>query len=325
MTITVVVPIYNMLSTRGAGCIHRCLAALGEQTRPPDEICLVDSSDDGTTDLLPDLCPQAQVIHADQRLLSGAARNRGVEATSGEVVAFIDSDCVASSNWLEAIEQELQNHPDAPGATAPIRGPDDENLLARMDRLLHISYLLCLSRTDWTNTASTSGLAVRREAFLAVGGFDGSVLGNPDPILCRALVRRYGPLRVARRAWVEHLSRDTLDAVLFHQRRFGRGFVDGRSASPELQGAIALRYPALIPLLPIVRSLLLIGRLARYDRPGLATVLAHPFLLARLMAAWTRGVWEAAHGETSREWDISTERAGREAGGWESGGPRRPG
>lgn len=301
---SVVVPTYNVLSTRGKEPLRRCLAALCEQSRPADEICIADSSTDETPRVAAELCPEAKIVHSDERLLSGAARNLGARSTTGEIIAFIDSDCVASPNWLAELERELTHHSEAPGATAPLCGPPDETVVAALDRIVHISHLVHLRRAEVTERASTSNLAVRREAFDAVGGFRGSLLGNPDLLISQALVRRFGPLRVARNAWVQHLSRDTLEAVLFHHRRFGRGFVDGRRADPSLDGAWAVRHTLFIPLLPVARSLLLLRRLAKYDRQDLWVVLRHPLLFARLMSAWTRGVWEAARGETSREWDF---------------------
>jgi glycosyltransferase involved in cell wall biosynthesis len=57
--------------------------------------------------------------NGDQKGLS-AARNIGIAAASGEILAFIDDDAVASPGWLEAMVGTYQNHPAAAGVTGLI-------------------------------------------------------------------------------------------------------------------------------------------------------------------------------------------------------------
>lgn len=88
--ISVVVPIYN--SER---YLHKCVDSLLKQTYSNIEVILVD---DGSTDSSPKICDEyaaldkrVKVIHQKNARI-GAARNNGIEASSGNYITFIDSD-----------------------------------------------------------------------------------------------------------------------------------------------------------------------------------------------------------------------------------------
>ena len=88
--ISVVVPIYN------SECyLHKCVDSLLNQTYKNIEVILVD---DGSTDHSPQICDayaakdnRVIVIHQKNARI-GAARNRGIEASHGDYITFIDSD-----------------------------------------------------------------------------------------------------------------------------------------------------------------------------------------------------------------------------------------
>lgn len=96
-TISVIVPNYNR-----ASLIGETLENLLGQSRPPDELIVVD---DGSTD---DSVAEIDRFGERVRLIRqanagpGAARNRGLAAASGDYVQFFDSDDLCSRNKLEA-------------------------------------------------------------------------------------------------------------------------------------------------------------------------------------------------------------------------------
>lgn len=95
--------------------VVRCVESLLRQTLPPVEIVVVDDfSRDGTADALQALLPQAgstllRVIRNPRNLGANASRNVGVASATGEVVAFLDSDCVADRTWIENIVSPLRD------------------------------------------------------------------------------------------------------------------------------------------------------------------------------------------------------------------------
>ncbi|HYD68950.1 glycosyltransferase family 2 protein [Azospirillum sp.] len=101
MSLSVVVPLYNM-----EGCIDEALASLGRQTRPPDEVIVVDdaSTDTGAARAEAGLkrlagmgVTRAELLRLPSNGGPSAARNHGLERARGEVLAFLDAD----DQWRE--------------------------------------------------------------------------------------------------------------------------------------------------------------------------------------------------------------------------------
>ena len=82
--------------------LARCLGALRNGTRQPDEIIVVDNG----SDVLPDV-PGIVTLLCQETPGPGSARNMGVAAASGDVLAFIDADCLAQFDWLEAAAKAI--------------------------------------------------------------------------------------------------------------------------------------------------------------------------------------------------------------------------
>jgi len=97
--ISVVIPAYHSQRTVGA-----CLAALRRQTLAPDEIIVVNSSPESETGAIVKRdYPEVIFEQSPVRLLPHAARNRGVELATGDVLVFTDPDCEAAPDWLAAL------------------------------------------------------------------------------------------------------------------------------------------------------------------------------------------------------------------------------
>jgi glycosyltransferase involved in cell wall biosynthesis len=98
--VSVVVPFHNAREN-----IIECVESLLNQNLPEKsyEIILVDnaSSDDGTA-LLEKFRDRITLIEEERRGAS-FARNKGISSAKGDIIAFIDSDCVANENWLKHI------------------------------------------------------------------------------------------------------------------------------------------------------------------------------------------------------------------------------
>lgn len=96
MRVSVVIPAYNRADLIGA-----TLASLLAQTRPPDEIVVVDDgSSDGTPDAI-SAYGRAVTLIRQENAGAGAARNRGFSASTGDVIHFMDSDDLSSPNSHE--------------------------------------------------------------------------------------------------------------------------------------------------------------------------------------------------------------------------------
>lgn len=166
--VSVVIPVYR----DGVRAVAAAKAMLA-QALPPGrglEIVLVDDgSDDDTPALLATLGdPRVRVVTALRNQGRSAARNMGAAAARGDLVVFMDCDCVPSDGYLAAHVEAL-----AKGAVASTGhvGGDGRGFWSRYQeeassrrRRQHDAGLAC--------AGSSQNLAVRREAFDVVGGFD---------------------------------------------------------------------------------------------------------------------------------------------------------
>ena len=99
--IAVIIPHYNDVRR-----LDRCLEALvlqaGPKTGIAAEIIVVDNkSDQDLADVITKYPEVRFVIETEKG--PGLARNRGVTETRAPLLAFLDSDCVPTQNWLETV------------------------------------------------------------------------------------------------------------------------------------------------------------------------------------------------------------------------------
>lgn len=152
-----------------------CLLALEQQSHPRFEIVLV--ADGGSIDIRPDL--PLKRIRFDTPNIS-LARNAGIAAAAGDIVAFIDDDATAEPGWAEALAQSFANDR-VIAATGRTRGPDGLRWQTMAERVTPsgITYpitvrgpaLLGVEGGCPVGTIGTN-CAFRRLALIQIGGFD---------------------------------------------------------------------------------------------------------------------------------------------------------
>jgi glycosyltransferase involved in cell wall biosynthesis len=207
-TLSVVVPARDAAATIGA-----TLDALAAQRDAPAfEVVVVDNGSLDETATLAETHPLApRVVRRARGEGPGAARNEGVAAATGSVIAFTDADCEPAPDWLAAGVAALESTGAAfvCGPVRPRPGPRGP-----FDRTLEIGVE--------TGLYETANLFVRREWFGRAGGFEdtieaGAPFGEDAAMVWRA--RRAG----ARTAFAP-------DALVHHAvfPRGARGYVAER-------------------------------------------------------------------------------------------------
>jgi glycosyltransferase involved in cell wall biosynthesis len=209
--LSVVVPAWN-----AAGVLPGLLAALSQQTGDHELVVVDARSDDGTAALA--AAAGAHVVTAPRRNRS-LARNLGVAAAEGDLVAFTDADCVPVPGWVAALEDCLQA---APLAAGPVRIQTSKRPSAaeRFDVLWRYPQ----ERYVEAGVATSANLGIHRDAFEVAGRYDPRFHHGEDTDLC--LRAADAGLRVA---WCA-------DAEVAHPAARGlrevarRGFEHGASA-----------------------------------------------------------------------------------------------
>lgn len=89
--------------------LQRCLESLKQQRSPPGELIVVDNSPEGSARSTCDQFPDVIYVHAPQPGLS-FARNAGIRAATGDIIAFTDDDVEPHPRWLAEVSRSFDGH-----------------------------------------------------------------------------------------------------------------------------------------------------------------------------------------------------------------------
>ena len=231
--VSIVVASYN-----GGRTLESCLASLEKLNYPDYEIILVD---DGSTDSTPRIAAEfspsprpngdggiertkptiISLRHVKNCGLS-AARNTGIAAASGEIIAFTDSDCRVDEDWLHFLVTDLLD-----GKFAGVGGP---NLLPPEDCAVAAAVMaspggplqVMLGDREAEHIPGCN-MAFTKRALQQIGGFDPVFMKAGDDVdLCWRLQAAGFKIGFSPAAVVWHHRRETVGAYLRQQRGYGQ-------------------------------------------------------------------------------------------------------
>lgn len=237
--LSVIIPIYN-----GEADLPDLLNCLRQQSYPTEfvEYLLIDNnSSDRTAEILQALPPHFRYLQETEIQSAYAARNTGIRAAAGEILAFTDADCRPQPDWLRRLMQPFAEPTVGivagevialPGATLLERYADRHATLSQTHTLAHafLAY------------GQTANLAVRRQILEQVGLFRPYLTTGGDADLCWRILQLGGwQLQFAETAIVQHRHRASFGELCSQWRRYGRSNrylhqLHGVSLTKELSG-----------------------------------------------------------------------------------------
>lgn len=186
MHVSVVVPTYNRRAL-----LRETLAALSRQDYREYEVIVVDDgSVDGTREVVQREFPEAHYVRLDRNRGCAAARNAGVQAARGEIVAFTDDDCVPPPDWLSRLAEGHVNHPEVVGVGGYMEPTEPmlrSNAFARYEAYLtHVVY--GAGHDEYVGgyecpAGGTNNISYKKAVLEQFGGFDESFPAGADPEL----------------------------------------------------------------------------------------------------------------------------------------------
>jgi GT2 family glycosyltransferase len=258
MQASIIVPSYNSRRT-----ITQCLRALERQkTGFAYEVVVVDSSDDGTGDLIEAQFPAVKLIRVPQRAFAGRARNIGIETARGSILAFTDADCVPEPLWLEKMTREHEKS----GCSAiggAVLNSLPFNPVAWSGYLLEFNERLPNLPERFIDILPTCNVSFKRAVFERHGLFPTDLWPSEDHIFSWRLVRAGERLLFNPSIRVGHIFRPQLWDFIQHQLRLGRASAKARK-QVDLPHSWVARHP-LRWLVPFIRLARIESRLARWD------------------------------------------------------------
>jgi GT2 family glycosyltransferase len=211
---SVVVCSYN-----GNRTIDECLDALAHLNYPDYEVIVVD---DGSLTPLADSATSRgfQAIRTENGGLSNA-RNIGLKAASGEIVAYVDDDAFPDPDWLTYMAATFQRT-DFVGVGGPnIPPPDEPPVAACVARAPGGPMHVLLDDTEAEHVPGCN-MAFRRWALEAIGGFDPQFrIAGDDVDVCWRLQERGWKIGFHPSAVVWHRRRPSVRGYLRQQVNYG--------------------------------------------------------------------------------------------------------
>ncbi|MEO6469610.1 MAG: sulfotransferase [Acidimicrobiia bacterium] len=218
LDVSVVIPAYNAAETLDAQ-----LEALSAENYAGEWEILV--SDNGSTDATAQIVagwashsPRIRLIDGSAGRGAACARNAGARAARGASLLFCDSDDIVTPGWVDAMASSLETH-------SFVCGPFE------LERL-NPPWLVQAKGTTGTNGvvwfddifpfASSCNLGVRRDVFLALGGFDERIMVWEDVELSMRLFLKQVELHYVPEAAVHYRYRQTRREFFDRARAYGR-------------------------------------------------------------------------------------------------------
>jgi glycosyltransferase involved in cell wall biosynthesis len=213
--ISVVVCSYN-----GSATIRDTMEGLQKLDYPNFEVIVVnDGSTDGLTGIVKEY--PVKLITTFNRGLSHA-RNTGMYAAKGEIIAYIDDDAYPDEHWLHYLAYAYTNTPHG-GIGGPNICPDDDGPIAKCVANAPGGPVHVLITDEIAEHIPGCNMSFRKDALMEIGGFDPVYRTAGDDVdVCWRIQQTGRTIGFHPSAVVWHHRRNSLKAYWKQQKGYGR-------------------------------------------------------------------------------------------------------
>ena len=214
--ISVIVPVHNR-----ADLLAKCLDSIYSQKHSSFETLVID--DGSTVDLKPVVKKYPiRYFRLKENRGPAFARNFGVTQARGNIVIFIDSDVIANNDILERIKKAF----DTNKGIAAVQGnytitPYYNDFFSNFRNITWYYYFSILK--GYSNSIATFCTAIRKDIFLASGGFDQRIkkASIEDEEFGIQLTRKGHKILFDNNLQVKHMKKFTFYSLMRHDFRTG--------------------------------------------------------------------------------------------------------
>ena len=212
--------------------MRRCLESLRRIDYPNFEVVIVDDGSRDTTAQIAADFPEFRLIRQSNKGLS-VARNVGLQAALGELVAYTDSDCVVDPDWLTFMVSALVAR-GLDGCGGPNYAPHEKGWIEGCVAASPGAPCHVLITDDRAEHLAGCNMLFRKTALENVGGFDPQFTAAGDDVdICWRLMDAGLQLGYCPSAFVWHFRRNTVKTYYGQQRGYGKA-----------EAMLYLKYPS---------------------------------------------------------------------------------
>ena len=164
-SVSIIIPVYNAEKT-----IAACLQAVLHQDY--ENVLEVIAVDDGSTDRTPQIAKSFHQVRRFSQKNSGpaAARNRGIEESRGELIAFTDADCLPRADWISRLVKNVGGPKVAVVAGSYGIVNVESSLAVSIHREIHFRHHRLMPK--FSKSFGSYNFCARRNVLVELGGFD---------------------------------------------------------------------------------------------------------------------------------------------------------
>ena len=211
--VSVVIPGKNSSET-----LRQCIESVVNQSYRKLEVIYVDNnSADNSIEIASEY--PIKVI-SERRNGSFIARNTGARNASGEILVFIDSDCIAEEDSVERLVKSIIEGKEV-SCMGSILSAED-NRWSAIEQKTYDNLIKAIKKRDYVSVAYSGNLAIKKSVFDELGGFDEKIIWNADIDFSLRLIKADYRIKYVAGAKVMHFHRTSI--VTIFRRKLQQGY-----------------------------------------------------------------------------------------------------
>ena len=270
MKFSIVIPTYNEES-----CLANCLEGVLNGSEKPYEIIVADGMSTDRTVEIAEKYGAKVVLNSKKHAAGG--RNAGIKASRGDVIVFIDADCVPDQDWLKEIQKAFAEE-DIDGLGTYIEPAAPRNIYEEFWGKLSLQIMMSYGHEPYYVTEKTlnsafitASCAYRKKLLVKIRGFSNYFANNAEDIdICWRALEAGAKLKYVPSAKIIAHSPDNLKGIL------KKSFRNGISSS-KLQKKYSGRMFSIDVNLykALIKNLIGIFKREKYAKLFVAEILCH--------------------------------------------------
>lgn len=236
--VSIIVPVYNCAHT-----LEETLTLLKEQDyKGKIEIIVIDNNSKDDSNKIAQKIPNIIIGYQKNIQNAAATRNKGIEIARGEIIAFIDGDCIPAKDWIKQAVNTIENT-----GVDRIGGKIGVKPLSRQSSIYSLlDALFCFNQECVVNqmqSCMTGNLIVKRKVFDQIGIFNQDYFEMEDIEFGLRAANANISVAYSKDCIVWHQPRNTLQEIWEKSKRNGKGTFTICQKNSQWSGKYGWKHP----------------------------------------------------------------------------------